>query len=189
MEPGAVMIAPALSLQRLSVEMALDATIFPLLEPGWRRTTAGSSRGSSSAGLKVPSSGRSTSTRREMRRWPAHHAEQALAQANDPRQPLVLLAVHRFLGELDVEAKQFEAAEEHLQQSLKLADACAAPFERALTLLEIAKLRAAQGASEKVRELLAEVRSICEPLGAKPTLEHVAALEQQLGEQLEALNA
>ncbi len=29
--------------------------------------------------------------------------------------------------------------------------------------------------------LLAEVRAICEPLGAKPTLEKVAELEQRLG--------
>ncbi|MGA7672804.1 MAG: AAA family ATPase [Nitrolancea sp.] len=190
MEPGAVMIAPALSLQRLSVEMALDAHDLSAARAWleahdrwleWSGAVLGRAEGAVLWAQYFHSSGDASLAR--------HHAEQALAQANDPRQPLVLLAVHRFLGELDVEAKQFEAAEEHLQQSLKLADACAAPFERALTLLEIAKLRAAQGASEKVRELLAEVRSICEPLGAKPTLEHVAALEQQLGEQLEALNA
>ena len=71
-----------------------------------------------------------------------------------------------------------------LQQSLQLAEACAAPFERALTLLEIAKLRLAQGNPGEARLLLAEVRTICEPLGAKPTLEKVAALEQQLNEMV-----
>ncbi len=110
------------------------------------------------------------------------HADQALELASDPRQPLALIAIHRFLGMLDTEERQFEAADEQLQQSLQLAEACAAPFERALTLLEIAKLRLAQGNPGEARLLLAEVRTICEPLGAKPTLEKAAALEQQLNE-------
>ena len=109
------------------------------------------------------------------------HADQALELASDPRQPLALIAIHRFLGMLDTEEEQFDAAETNLQKSLSLADACAAPFERALTLLEIAKLRLAQGNPGEARLLLAEVRSICEPLGAKPTLERVAALDRQLG--------
>ena len=93
---------------------------------------------------------------------------------------LGVIAVHRFLGELDTEAGQFDAAEEHLQESMALAEACAAPFERALTLFEIARLRLAQGRSDEARSLLAEVRDICEPLGARPTLEKVTALEQEL---------
>lgn len=36
-------------------------------------------------------------------------------------------------------------AAHHLRESLALADACAAPFERALTLLAIAELHAAEG--------------------------------------------
>jgi hypothetical protein len=124
--------------------------------------------------------------------WAAYHhanhdpasaraaAEQALAHASDPRQPLALLAVHRFLGKLDTEAAQFDAAEANLTQSLALADACAAPFERALTLLEIARLRMAQNRPDDARFLLAEVQAICTPLEAKPTLEHVAELEHAL---------
>jgi hypothetical protein len=91
-----------------------------------------------------------------------------------------LLAVHRFLGSLDTTDGAFEIAEEHLQQSLVLAEACAAPFEHASTLLEIAKLRAAQGRIDEARTLVGEVRAVCEPLGARPTLERVATLEQQL---------
>ncbi len=66
-------------------------------------------------------------------------AEQALAHATDPRQPLALIAAHRFLGQLDTVDQRFEGAEAHLQESLRLADACAAPFERALTVLELAE--------------------------------------------------
>ncbi|MGA7670802.1 MAG: tetratricopeptide repeat protein [Nitrolancea sp.] len=107
-------------------------------------------------------------------------AEQALSHATDPRQPLALIAIHRFLGQLDTEDKQFEAAKEHLQESLTLAEACQAPFERALTLLEFARLRLAQGTPNDMRALLSEVRSICEPLGAKPTVDKAAALERSL---------
>ena len=107
-------------------------------------------------------------------------AEQSLAHASDPRQPLALIAVHRFLGQLDTGERHFDHAEEHLQESLTLAEACAAPFERALTLLEIANLRMAQGNHDQARALLAEVRSICEPLEARPTLERVTTLQHQL---------
>jgi hypothetical protein len=107
-------------------------------------------------------------------------AEQALTHSSDPRQPLALLAVHRFLGQLDTEGADVAAAEAHLGESLRLADACAAPFERALTLLEIARLRMAQGQADEARALIGEVRAICEPLEAKPTLERVAVLEQRL---------
>ena len=47
------------------------------------------------------------------------------------------------VGELDTDAGQYEDAEAHLTESLTLAEACAAPYERALTLLAIAGMRAA----------------------------------------------
>ena len=70
--------------------------------------------------------------------------DRALDQASNPRQPLALIAVQRFLGQLNTEATQFDQAEDQLQASRSLAEACAAPFERALTLLEMAELRSAQ---------------------------------------------
>ncbi len=113
---------------------------------------------------------------REARR----RAESALRHASEPRQPLALIAVHRFLGKLDTADQRFAEAEQHLQESLRLADACAAPFERALTLLELAELRAEQRRDEDAIELLAEVRAICEPLRARPTLAKVDALNDRL---------
>ena len=98
------------------------------------------------------------------------HAERALAHATEPRQPLALIAAHRLLGELDTEAGRYEDAGHHLDASLALADACQAPYERALTLLAMAALRAAQGASDEAQRLLDAVKAICEPLGAKPAL-------------------
>jgi ATP/maltotriose-dependent transcriptional regulator MalT len=107
-------------------------------------------------------------------------ADRALALASDPRQPLALIASHRFLGHLDTGDQRCDAAEQHLLESLHLAVACAAPFERALTLLELAKLRLAQQQLDEAASLLDEVQAICKPLGAKPTLERVESLRQRI---------
>src|SRR5262249_232668 len=98
------------------------------------------------------------------------HVERALAHASQPRQPLAPLASPRLLGELDTDASRYDDAESHLKASLVLADACRAPYERALTLLALAELRAATGAVEAARTLLDEATTICAPLGAKPAL-------------------
>ncbi len=108
------------------------------------------------------------------------HAESALAHATEPRQPLALIATHRLLGELDTDDARYDEAARHLDASLALATACAAPYERALTLLATAELRAATGEKDAAAALLTEVRAICEPLGAKPTLARAAALATRL---------
>jgi len=106
------------------------------------------------------------------------HARQALALATAPRQPLALLAAHRLLGELHTDAGLYPDAEKHLSESLAVANACAAPFERALTLLAIAELRAAMGDREQGRVLLDEVRGICTPLDVR--LARADALDARL---------
>jgi DNA-binding CsgD family transcriptional regulator len=108
------------------------------------------------------------------------HAERALIHATEPRQPLALLAAHRLLGELDTDARLFATAAQHLDTSLALADACAAPFERALTLLALAQLRATTGDSDMARQCVDAVRTICVPLGATPTLARADALAARL---------
>ncbi len=109
------------------------------------------------------------------------HAERALTYATDPRQPLALIAAHRLLGELGTDAGRFADAATHLDASVALADACHAPYERALTLLAMAERRAATGEIETARTLLAEVKAICEPLGATPTLTRADALLARMG--------
>jgi DNA-binding CsgD family transcriptional regulator len=108
------------------------------------------------------------------------HVHQALRHATEPRQPIALLAAHRALGVLQTNAVKHADAEQHLQAALTLADACAAPFERALTLLALAELRAAEGKRDEARTLAREVHAICEPLGARPTLDRVDALLARL---------
>jgi DNA-binding CsgD family transcriptional regulator len=124
--------------------------------------------------------------------WAAYHraagdpvaayasATRALHHATEPRQPLALLAAHRLLGELDTDAERFDAAANHLDAALALADACAAPYERALTLLAFAELRAVTGNQTEARTLLDAVRAICMPLGAQPALARADALAARL---------
>jgi DNA-binding CsgD family transcriptional regulator len=110
------------------------------------------------------------------------HAEAALACATEPRQPLALLVAHRLLGELDTDAGAHDAAQTHLDVSLALADACQAPYERALTLLALADLRAATRASEEARALLDAAQAICEPLSARPALARIDAITAALSD-------
>ncbi len=108
------------------------------------------------------------------------HAEAALRQASEPRQPLRLLAAQRLLGELATDAGRYDAAATHLKASLALADACAAPSERALSLLALAQWCATTGDTAAARAALDEARSICTPLEAKPALARVAAIATRL---------
>lgn len=127
--------------------------------------------------------------------WAAYHqtagdialatqrARRALSLAREPRQPLVLLAALRLVGELETQAGQLSEARQHLEAALQLADACAAPFERALTLLALAELQLRAGAPEAAGRILDEVVAICTPLGAQPILARVAALAVRIAAQ------
>lgn len=108
------------------------------------------------------------------------HAERALELATGPRQPLALLASHRFVGELDADAERFLEAMEHFERSLALAEACEAPYERAVTLLAKGRLMLATGDHGEASTILEEVRGICSPLGAKPALDQASVLEKGL---------
>lgn len=99
------------------------------------------------------------------------YAESGLSLASDPRQPLRIIAAHRLLGQLATREGQFDSAARHLTESLALAAACGAPFERALTLLALAELHVSTGHIADARTLLDEMREICTPLGARPTLD------------------
>jgi ATP/maltotriose-dependent transcriptional regulator MalT len=108
------------------------------------------------------------------------HAEQAHTLASDPRQPLRLVAAWRLLGSLDRQEGYHDRAAAHLDQSLSLAGACAAPFERVLSLLALAQLRVATCEHGVAQALLDDARMICGLLGARPTLERIAAIETRL---------
>ncbi|MGN6812567.1 MAG: helix-turn-helix transcriptional regulator [Thermomicrobiales bacterium] len=107
-------------------------------------------------------------------------AERARILATAPRQPLALLAAHRLLGELATEGGSHAEAQGHLDAALALADACAAPYERALTLLALAELRLAEGQPRAAEQPLAEARAICTGLQARPALARCDAIAMRL---------
>ena len=108
------------------------------------------------------------------------HAAAALAAASVPRQPLVLLATRRLLGELATAGAQHQDAAAHLAAALALAEACAAPYERALTLLSLAELRVATADLAVAAATLAEARAILTSLAAAPALTRAEALAARL---------
>jgi DNA-binding CsgD family transcriptional regulator len=115
------------------------------------------------------------------------HAEQALTLASEPRQPLALLAAHRLCGTIEAHDSRLLDAHQHLDAALALADACAAPYERALTLLACADLALRSGANDRAGLALDEARAICLPLAAVPTLARIDALTARLGDQSSAM--
>lgn len=103
-------------------------------------------------------------------------ATHALHAAAGPRQPLALLAAHRALGELATAGGCFDEAGRHLDAALALAEACMAPYERALTLLARAALDTATGEREQGLAAREEAQLICERLGARAALARADAL-------------
>jgi DNA-binding CsgD family transcriptional regulator len=108
------------------------------------------------------------------------HAEQALAHATVPRQPIALISAHRMIGILCADAGDAPNAERHFAEALALADACRAPYERALTLIAAVELLATTGQSRRARTMLDEARELCLPLDALPALARIERLASQL---------
>jgi len=180
-EPGGTIYTVSLTLQRVAAGMSLDADN-PSAARDWLKAHdrwlawSGAALGRAEGSLLWAQYHRHNSDLEQARAC----AEAALAHASEPRQPLALVGVHRFLGQVDMEEKIFASAEGHLQHSLGLADACSAPFERALTLITLAELRLAQQNQAGAKNLLDEARAICESLRAMPTLDRIDTLLQHL---------
>jgi len=112
-----------------------------------------------------------------------HRATQALALASDPRQPLALIEAHRLLGLIESHAGRVIVARQHLETALALVGACAAPYERALTLLAWADLHLRTRSPDNARAALDEASDICTRLGAMPTLRRIESIAEHLSEQ------
>ncbi|MFL6054796.1 MAG: helix-turn-helix transcriptional regulator [Actinoallomurus sp.] len=183
-EPGNVECYHTLPLQRLAVELSLDDG--DLL--GARAWLEAHDRWLAWSGFVLgEAEAQCLWARYELARGHPRealpHAEAALERATKPQQPLALLSAHRLLGEMKTAAGRYEEAEPHFEEALSLAEACAAPYERALTLLSWAEHGLASSAATAVPGFLAETRALCEPLKATPALERVARLEDVLAAQ------
>ena len=163
-------VAPALQLQRVSVGMALDAHDLPTAR-AWLEAN----------GRWLDWSGAVLGRAEGALLWAQyHHANGDLDPVPSARPsrrlPTPPTRVSRwrsspFTGSSvssTLRLRQFDGGRKaSRRRHSNLAEACRAPFERALTLLEIARLRMAQGNPDEARSFLAEVRSVCEPLGAE----------------------
>ncbi len=107
-------------------------------------------------------------------------ADEALMAAEEPRQPLTLLAVHRLSGELHLAAGRLDEAEAQISAALALATTCGARHEEALTLLVQAEVLRVAGDIPGALAQLDTVRSICRPAGAVLTLTRADELEAKL---------
>ena len=179
-EPGDLYFVDMLALQRLAAELCLDAGDLPNAL-AW--ITAHDRWLTWSGRLLNRAQGALLHTRHHVLRGDLEMAEvttdRAATLAASPRQPLALLAVERMQGALAVARGRFAVAEAHLDAALALSIACAAPYERARTLLEIAVLRRAQGHAEDAATALEDARQICTSLGAELALQSIAELDTQ----------
>ena len=175
--PGDPDLLFALPLQRLAANLSLDAGDLPLAREwlaahdrwlDWSGAVLGRAEGHLGWAAYHRAAGDLAGAQR--------HAAQAFTHASEPRQPLALLTTHRTLGELDIEVGQQLDAAAHLVAALALADACAATYERAVTLLALAELHAANGEATAADARLVEARGLLEPLEARPALARAAAL-------------
>ena len=180
-EPGDQIHQEGLLLQRLAADHCLDAGDLPAARAwleandswlAWSGSVLGRADGRVAWARWHRASGDTMRARTT--------AAEALALAEAPRQPLVCLSAHRLLGEIETEARHPMAAEAHLTTALNLAAACEAPFERALTLLALAELRASQGATGEAVALVDGAREICVRLRARPALACADALTARL---------
>jgi DNA-binding CsgD family transcriptional regulator len=180
-EPGDVIHQEGLFLQRLAADLCLDAGDVSTARAwlaahdrwlGWGDSVLGRAEGQVVWARWHQAAGDTARARVAV--------NDALTLADSPAQPLVSLAAHRLLGEIATAAGHRLMAGEHLAAALDLATVCDAPFERALTLLALAQLRLMTGVTDEAAFLLGEVRDICGPLGAAPTLARVDALAARL---------
>ncbi|MGN6755748.1 MAG: helix-turn-helix transcriptional regulator [Thermomicrobiales bacterium] len=179
--PGNVEFAPALALQRLAATLALDtgdlsaAHAWLAAHDRWL-TRSGAVLGQAEGQLGWAAYHRAAGDTGQARQC----AETALAHATEPRQPLALLTAHRLLGELATAAGDHAAAQAHLDEALALADACAAPYERALTLLAQAEFQVATDRPGKAQVALTAAQALLAPLDARPALARAATIATRL---------
>jgi DNA-binding CsgD family transcriptional regulator len=178
-EPGDGAINTLLAYQRLAATLALDAGDLPTARSwlgahdrflAWSGAVPGRAEGRLGWAAYCRAAGDLPCAIR--------HANEARALAEGPRQPLALLAARRLLGELITEAGRHAEAAGHLDAALVLAEACAAPYERALSLLALAELHAVAGERDRAQAALDAARAILAPLEARPALaraDHLAA--------------
>jgi DNA-binding NarL/FixJ family response regulator len=180
-DPGSLYFVWTLQLRRLAAELAMD-------EQDWSRAR----QWIESYDRALDWSGRTlalASSRLLWARWHAgqndmpaaiNEAREALSLASEPRQPLALLAAHRMIGEFLTTRGDLRTAADHLAEALALAEACAAPYEQALTLLARADLMTAENQTSLATASLAAGNELLDTLDARPARDRARDIEARI---------
>ena len=177
-EPGDAIFLDATPLQRLAAALALDAGDLPLARSwleahdrwlAWSGAMLGRVGRVRALGALPPRGGRPRRSAGSGRAGPRPRDGAAPAARPARRPPAARRTGHRRRATTPTQRPTWTPP-------LALADACAAPYERALTLLALAELRQASGEAATAREPLDEARTILERLGAAPALARADAL-------------
>jgi DNA-binding NarL/FixJ family response regulator len=108
------------------------------------------------------------------------HAMHALGYASNPHQPLGLLLAHRNLGVVLADLGERETADTHFSEAIALAEACGAPYERALVLIAQAELLTTSSELRRAGAAIDEARTLCQQLEALPALARIEELAARL---------
>jgi DNA-binding CsgD family transcriptional regulator len=170
-EPGSMVLADALMLQMLSLGIALEEgeleSARRWLESNrrwldWSGAVAGRvEHALGQASLVMASNDLDGAM---------DYAGQAVTMSAEPMQPLARLSALRLRGVIAARQGGGHSAEPDFREALALAAACAAPFERARTLVEMA------GAGSAREDVLGEAREIAMRLDAAPLIARIDAL-------------
>ena len=161
-EPGDLYMPYAPAVQRLAVQLALDEGDIAVARTWlgahdrwltWMGARLGRADGEILRALCAWASGD--------RAGAFTQAERAVQLASEPRQPIALLTATRLVGELTLESGRAREAATTLQRALAIADASAAPYERALTLLSLAEAMIATHDRQGANTALMEAQAIC----------------------------
>jgi ATP/maltotriose-dependent transcriptional regulator MalT len=176
-EPGDLPHADALALQRVAAALACDAgeleaaRAWLVAHERWRHWAGGGPLGHAEEQLAWACFYRASGNIELAIR----HASAAIRIGAAPRQPLALLMAHRVLGELETTRRRYGEALDQLQLALALAEACAAPYDRALVQLALAELAAARGEVPSP-SMLQEARGFFGRARAAPALARLVAV-------------
>ncbi len=182
-EPGDLYMPYAPAVQRLAGQLALDEGDIAVARAWlaahdrwltWMGARLGRADGETLRALCSRAAGDQSSALTQ--------AERAMQLALEPRQPIALLAATRLAGELNLEVGKTTEALATLYDALAIADACAAPYERALTLISLAEAMIATRDRKGVNAALAEAQAICAGLGALPALARIDRITARLAD-------
>lgn len=181
-QPGSAVLLDALMLQRLAINLCLDVAEFDEA----RAWLAAHQRWLDWSGALLGRADHQLAQARLFRETGDPHAEEAAVRAAidaaaEPFQPLVSLEGCRVLGEVLIDRGAMDAAARELSRAVDLATACNAPFERALTLVSLARARR-QASPEEALTLALEARAAFVELGAVPALGRIDAFLAGIGE-------